>query len=97
MKIDVITCSCEGELIRFDLTDWGQDGLPMVYMSFWEIKCCGNSRQSFLQRVKNGWLEFRGKLVHDEFCINEKKKLLELQGIVNDLVKQWEEEERKKT
>lgn len=96
MKIDVVTCSCEGELLRFEIYDLDNRGVPEVDISMWQVGAFQDNRTPFWHRVKNAWREFRGKLNHDNICITSKEKLVEMRDIVEELIERWEDIETRR-
>jgi hypothetical protein len=87
MKIDVLTCQCEGELLRFEVVDWDDSGCPELAISLWR---CGSLRPTFWRRLKLAWYEFRGTRVHDDICLIEREKIVELRDLVDNALTKWD-------
>jgi hypothetical protein len=94
-----IDCACKGEILRLELIDWAREDwskdYPGVYLSFWENTHIDSWKQPFWHRVKMAWKEFKGKLTHDDFIIDEREKLVELRNTLSVLISEWDVLEKK--
>ena len=98
-KPKYIDCACKGGILRLELIDWaGEDwtrDYPGVYLSFWEPAHIDSWKGPFWHRVKMAWKEFKGKLNHDDFIIDEREKLVELRNTLSVLINEWDVLEKK--
>lgn len=108
IKPKYVECVCGNHLLKLECMDWAYPETdeyehipwnfvyPGVFLSFWEVGNYSDNRRSFLDRLKNAYKEFKGKLTKDDLVIHKREKLIEFRDALNQLIEEWGELEKLK-